>query len=102
VKFQLENMDDRTVIFQRGGQQRGYRDNQYGFRAQFSNQKIWRQAVPDIGNPINFGGRFGDVPLNSGKVFEDQIDLKNVVRFRQAWDLYDSRFLSVGFLPTAA
>jgi len=76
VKFQLENMDDRTVIFQRGGQQRGYRDNQYGFRAQFSNQKIWRQAVPDIGNPINFGGLFGDVPLNSGKVFEDQIDLK--------------------------
>ena len=81
VKFQLTNLDERTVIFKRGGQQRGSRDNQYGFRAQFSNQKIWRQAVPDIGNPINFGGLSGLVPLDSGKMFEDQIDLKKWFAF---------------------
>jgi hypothetical protein len=81
VKFQLKNLDDRTVIFQRGGQQRGYRDNQYGFRAQFSDQTIWRQAVPDIGDSINFGGLSGFVPLDSGKMFEDQIDLKKWFAF---------------------
>jgi hypothetical protein len=81
VKFRLKNMDERKVIFQRGGQQRGNRDNQYGFRAQFSNQKIWRQAEPDTGNPVNFGGPCGLVPLDSDKVFEDQIDLKKWFAF---------------------
>ena len=81
VKFQLKNTDERTVIFQRGGQQRGDRDNQYGFRAQFSDQKVWVQAVPDIGNPINFGGMSALIPLDSGKIFEDQIDLKKWFSF---------------------
>jgi hypothetical protein len=83
VKFQLKNLDERIVVFQRGGQQRGARDNQYGFRAQFSNQKVWRQAVPDIGNPMNHGGLFNRVPLDSGKLFEDQIDLKKWFAFDQ-------------------
>jgi hypothetical protein len=83
VKFQLKILDERTVIFQRGGQQRGSRDNQYGFRAQFSNQKVWGQAVTDIGNPRNHGGLCGLVPLESGKAFEDQIDLKKWFAFDQ-------------------
>jgi len=83
VKFQIKNLDERTAIFQRGGQQRGSRDNQYGFCAQFSNQKGWRQAVKDVGNPVNFGGLCGLVPLDSGKLFEDQIDLKKWFAFDQ-------------------
>jgi hypothetical protein len=78
VKFQLKNLDERTVIFQRGGQQRGYRDNQYGFRAM-----MYEQTVPDIGNPMNFGGLCGLIPLDSGKVFEDQIDLKKWFAFNK-------------------
>ncbi|MGA2869694.1 MAG: hypothetical protein ABSF34_11110 [Verrucomicrobiota bacterium] len=81
VKFQLKNADERTVIFQRGGQQRGYRDNQYGFRAQFSDQKVWGQAVPDVGSPVNHGGVGVIAPLVSGKTFEDQIDLKKWFAF---------------------
>jgi hypothetical protein len=81
VKFRLRNMDERPILFQRGGHQRGYRDNQYGFRAQFSDQKIWSQAVSDIGSPINFGGLSGLVDLKSGSDFEDQIDLKKWFAF---------------------
>jgi len=76
VKFQLKNLDERTIIFQRGGQQRGSRDNQYGFQA-----LMWDHVVPDVGNPMNFGGLCGLVPLDSGKVFEDQIDLKKWFTF---------------------
>jgi hypothetical protein len=81
VKFQLNNLDERIVLFQRGGQQRGYRDNQYGFRAQFSDQKIWRQAVSDIGNPINFGGLCGLDNLKPGNDLEDKVDLKKWFAF---------------------
>ena len=76
VKFQLKNLDDRTVIFQRGGQQRGERDNQYGFRA-----ILYEHPVPDAGNPVNFGGLCVLVPLEPNKMFEDQIDLKKWFAF---------------------
>ena len=72
VKFQLKNMDERTVIFLRGGQYRGSRDNQYGFRAMFQ----YIQPVADTGSPINFGGLIGPDSLDPGTTFEDQIDLK--------------------------
>jgi hypothetical protein len=76
VKFQLKNLDERTITFQRGGQQDGSRDNQYGFRA-----LMYGHVVPDVGSPMNFGGPCGPVSLDSGKVFEDQIDLKKWFAF---------------------
>ncbi len=76
VKFQLKNLDERTIIFQRGGQQRGSRDNQYGFQA-----RMWDHIVPDVGNPMNLGGQCGLVSLDSGKDFEDKIDLKKWFAF---------------------
>jgi hypothetical protein len=76
VKFQLKNLDERTIIFQRGGQQEGTRDNQYGFQAM-----MYDHIVPDIGNPVSIGGPCGPVSLDSGKVFEDQIDLKKWFAF---------------------
>jgi hypothetical protein len=77
VKFQLKNLDDRNVIFMRGGSNRGSRDNQYGFRAMYQ----YGVPVADTGDPLNFGGLMGPVSLDPGKVFEDQIDLKKWFAF---------------------
>jgi hypothetical protein len=77
VKFQLKNLDERTVIFMRGGSNRGSRDNQYGFRAMFQ----YSQPVADTGSAINFGGLFGPESLEPGNAFEDQIDLKKWFAF---------------------
>ena len=71
VKFELKNLDGRTFCFQRGGQQRGSRDNQYGFRAM-----LFAKPVTDTGNPMNLGGLCGLVNLEPGKTFDDQVDLK--------------------------
>jgi len=83
VKFVLKNLDDRTLTFQRGGQQRGSRDNQYGFRAMLIGNPGGPpiQPVTDTGNPVNWGGLCGLVKLEPGKVFDDQIDLKRWFSF---------------------
>ena len=77
VKFQLKNLDDRTVIFMRGGQYRGSRDNQFGFRAMFQ----YSQPLADAGSAINFGGLIGPESLEPGQTFENQIDLKKWFAF---------------------
>ena len=77
VKFQLKNLGERTVIFERGGQNRGSRDNQYGFRAMFQ----YYQPVADTGNAMSFGGLSGPISINSGKTFKDEIDLKKWFAF---------------------
>ena len=76
VKFTITNLDDRTMAFQRGGQQRGPRDSQYGFRAMLAGR-----PVADTGNPMNFGGLFGIAQLEPGKEFVDEIDLKKWFAF---------------------
>ena len=86
VKFELKNLDDRIFAFQRGGQQRGARDNQYGFRAMLIGSpgaKSPVQPVTDVGNPVNFGGKWGLVMIEPGKTFESEIDLKKWFAFDQ-------------------
>ena len=80
VKFQIKNLDERTVIFSRGGQYRGSRDNQYGFRAMFQ----YSQQVADTGSAMNFGGLIGPESLEPSQTFEDQIDLKKWFAFDKA------------------
>ena len=82
VKFQLKNLDERTVVFQRGGLQRGRRDNQFSFSGQLSNKNGVRQALT-ASHAACFGGLSTLVPLDSGKLFEDQIDLKKWFAFDQ-------------------
>lgn len=84
VKFEIKNLDDRKMIFQRGGQQRGYRDNQYGFRATLVGSPGAvppLQPVPDTGDPMNFGGLTGLATIEPGKAFEDKLDLKKWFAF---------------------
>ena len=78
VEFQLKNLDERTVFFLRGGQYRGSRDNQYGFRAMFG-----YQPVADVGNSMNFGGLIGTETLEPGKTYENEIDLKKWFAFEK-------------------
>ena len=99
VTFRLKNLDDRTVIFMRGGHQRGPRDNQYGFAAMLSGA-----VVPDTGNPCNMGGLGVDKHLRQGDVFEDQVDLTSWFTFSKpgtysihGWYLLP--FLRVGLSP---
>lgn len=92
VKLKLKNLDDRTIAFQRGGQQRGARDNQYGFRAMLN-----EQPVADTGSPINFGGLCGIVSLEPGKEFEDQVDLRKWFNFGRAGTYFIHGFYRLDF-----
>jgi len=100
VTFKIQNLDERTIIFQRGGMQRGSRDNQYGFRAQLSNRTGVRKAVPDVGNAMSFGGISVHVPIKPGEIFEDQIDLKKWFSFDQIGNYYIHGFYFVEFYQT--
>ena len=77
VKFVLKNLDTRPMVFQSGGQQRGYRDNQYGFRAMFQ----FGTPVLDVGNPVNFGGLCQHIQLEPGKEFVGGVDLRKWFAF---------------------
>lgn len=81
VKFVMKNLDDKTIVFQSGGQQRGNRDNQYGFRAFYQ----YTMPMPDVGNPVNFGGLCQLINLEPGKEFEgNPVDLKKWFKFDKA------------------
>jgi hypothetical protein len=95
VKFQLNNLDDRTITFKRGGQQEGSRDNQYDFQAM-----MWDHVVPDVGSPMNFWGPCSSVSLDSGKAFEDQIDLKKWFAFDKPGTYMIHGFYQLDFYQT--
>src|SRR5262249_62247593 len=56
-----------------GGQQRGPRHNQFRFLAQHGHGT--GKAVPDTGDPNNFGGKSWRVDLKPGEVFTKTVDL---------------------------
>ena len=95
VKFAMRNLDDRMIIFQSGGQQRGYRDNQYGFRAMYQ----YGVPVADVGNPVNFGGLCELINLEPGKEFEGQTDLKKWFNFDKAGTYSIHGFYRLDFYP---
>jgi hypothetical protein len=72
VRLVLKNLDTRPIVFQSGGQQRGSRDNQFGFRAMYQ----YTTPVPDVGSPVNFGGLCTHVRLEPGKEFSAEVDLR--------------------------
>jgi hypothetical protein len=99
VTFRLKNLDERTVIFRRGGHQRGPRDNQYSFVAMLS-----AAVVPDTGDPRNRGGLGVDVYLRQGDVFEDQVELTKWFTFSKpgTYSIHGSYllpFFRVGLSP---
>ena len=102
VKFKIQNLDERTIIFKQEGVAVGSRNEQYGFRAQFSSQTEYLKAVPDVGNPepsapdeIYFGHQ-----IKPGETFEDQIDLKKWFSFDQIGNYQIHGFYRVEFDQT--
>jgi hypothetical protein len=97
VKFSIQNLDDRMMVFQKGGSQRGARDNQYGFRAM-----LYLKPVLDTGDAMNFGGMCTLVKLEPGKEFSDEIDLKKWFSFEKPGNYEIHGFYSLAFYPSAA
>lgn len=97
VNFEIKNLGDRTFFFQRGGAQRGARDNQYGFRAMLDGTK----PVPDVGDPVNFGGLWTLQTVEPGKTFEDKVDLRKWFAFGQPGTYYIHGFYQLEFYQPA-
>lgn len=95
VKFVLKNLDTKPIVFQSGGQQRGYRDNQYGFRAMFQ----YVTPVLDVGNPVNFGGLGGHIHLAPGKEFVGEVDLRKWFAFDKSGTYSIHGFYLLAFYP---
>ncbi|MEM7312982.1 MAG: hypothetical protein AAF497_07505 [Planctomycetota bacterium] len=73
LKLVITNQGDDPVYFMEGGKQRGARDNQFSF--------ISSPAVPDTGDPMNFGGIGAFRTLKPGEVFEKKIDITKWFKF---------------------
>lgn len=76
IELQIENVGQTTVRFMEGGQQRGARDNQFRF--------IASPALPDTGDPINFGGMAAFRTLAPGDVFRKKVDITKWFQFDKA------------------
>lgn len=80
LRLKLTNVGNRPVRFMAGGQQRGARDNQFGFTA-YSNYGFG-PAVPDAGDPRNFGGKAMIVTLKPAESFTKEVDLAGWFKFK--------------------
>jgi hypothetical protein len=81
LKMELLNTGDVPFSFMNGGQQRGPRDNQFRFLAQRSHGH--GKAIPDTGDPNNFGGIAGYVTLRPGESFTKTIALDKWFNFTE-------------------
>ena len=94
VKLEIKNLDDRPFLFQHGGQQRGARDSQYGFRAMFG-----AKPVMDVGEPMNFGGLWNLKSVEPGETFEGKVDLRKWFAFDQPGNYFIHGFYQLAFYP---
>jgi hypothetical protein len=79
VVLRITNVGDSAFKFMRGGRQRGARDNQFAFNAQ-----LGRRMLPDIGDPVHFGGLGTHVLLKSGEHVDVPVDLTKWFSFDEA------------------
>jgi hypothetical protein len=79
LKLEIRNVGDVPFTFRVGGQQRGPRDNQFRFLCYRSGGES--KAVPDEGDPLNFGGIGSYQTLKPGETFTKSIALDKWFRF---------------------
>ena len=77
----IENVGSTTVRFIEGGQQRGPRDNQFGFSA-FA-QSGYGQPIPDTGDPRHHGGMGAHRELKPNDIFRKRVDLSKWFKFKK-------------------
>jgi hypothetical protein len=98
VRFQLKNLDERTIVFEREEPHQGCRDNAYGFVG-----KLFQHPVPDIGNPGNSiqvtDGLSVHVSIGPEEKFEDQVDLKKWFAFDKSGTYIIHGFYPLNFYP---
>jgi hypothetical protein len=82
LTMKIKNVGDQTVSFHDGGRQRGPRDNQFGFTAMRGGGS--GKAVPDTGDPTNFGGLGSNRALKPGDVFQKKVSLDKWFQFKDA------------------
>ncbi|HLQ76420.1 MAG TPA: hypothetical protein VK210_03645 [Terriglobia bacterium] len=75
VRIEIKNVGTKDVSFEVGGQNRGARDNQFGFTA------YGLGAVPDTGDPNHFGGLSYTQTLKPGETFKKDVDLRKWFSF---------------------
>ena len=81
----VKNVGEVHVNFTAGGSQRGARDNQFAFIAHSAYGH--GKAVPDTGDPMNFGGIGSFVTLKPGDSFTKTVDVSKWFRFTES-DVY--------------
>jgi hypothetical protein len=77
VTLVIKNIGENVFSFQRGGRQRGKRDNQFAFTAEMGD------VLPDIGSPFHRGGLASNVVLKPGEKIEIPVVLNNWFRFER-------------------
>lgn len=82
LELEIVNVGSTAVRFMEGGQQRGARDNQFGFTA-FAGSGF-DKPVPATGDPMHHGGLAAFRELKPGEVFRKQVDLSKWFRFEKA------------------
>ncbi|MHC5079396.1 MAG: hypothetical protein ACYTHN_10275, partial [Planctomycetota bacterium] len=70
VTLEITNVGDRPFTFLDGGMNRGARNNQFGFVG-FKNGR----PIPDVGDPMCFGGLAGYRTIAPGETFKKPVDL---------------------------
>jgi hypothetical protein len=101
LTFTIRNAGDKPVAFTNGGKQRGPRDNQFRFLAYRS--AGYGTAVPDTGDPTNFGGIGSVLTFQPGEEFPKTVALDKWFTFKDP-DTYrvTALFELEMFDPTAA
>lgn len=82
LTLKVENVGDAEVNFVAGGSQRGSRDNQFAFIAH--GEHGYGKAVPDTGDPTNFGGIGSFANLKPGDSFTKTVDVSKWFRFTES------------------
>ncbi len=81
LELAIKNVGSTTVRFIEGGQQRGARDNQFGFTA-FSGSGHGK-PIPDTGDPRHFGGIGAFREIKPGETFRKQVDVTKWFKFEE-------------------
>ena len=105
LELSIRNAGTVPVYFVDGGQNRGARNNQFGFTA-FSGGG-YGKSVPDTGDPRHFGGMAALRTLKPGDVFRKQVDITKWFQFQNAdsyriTGMYELEFYDRDFSPRVA
>jgi hypothetical protein len=82
VHMEIRNTGDSSFSFFVGGKQRGPRDNQFRFLAYASHG--FGKAVPDTGDPLNFGGIGTWHTLKPGEAYTRSVGLEDWFKFTES------------------